>query len=293
MINLEYVNYFICAAELGSFSAAARKKKKALTTVSAAIANLEDQLGVKLFDRTMKYPELTPEGQRMYEIGVQLLRQAERMEVMAHSIINDIEEQLVIGMDELVPFSLIEPIIAKFEAKFPNTKLRQTRSTVNQLYRMLDTEEIDLAIHFANSFKNVSADYYHIANIEMVAVCSPDSHLSDSDAVNGEQLVETRQICSSGLMNNEMLNDFIVSNEVWEFASTDDVIRVVENDLGWAIVPKSIADERAQLGTLKVMNLENNFAKTTFMLDFKVNPSLSHGPALSYMVEQLKGIPNS
>lgn len=51
---------FVEAASLGSFSAAARKLGKSQSTVSTAIAHLEIDLGLTLFDREKRYPVLTP-----------------------------------------------------------------------------------------------------------------------------------------------------------------------------------------------------------------------------------------
>ncbi|MCS6036963.1 LysR family transcriptional regulator [Klebsiella pneumoniae subsp. pneumoniae] len=48
----------------GSFSAAARRLRKSQSTISTAIANLEADLGVTLFDRATRQPTLTPQGSR-------------------------------------------------------------------------------------------------------------------------------------------------------------------------------------------------------------------------------------
>jgi len=61
----EGLDAFVAAAALGSFSAAARQLRKSQSTVSAAIANLETDLGLVLFDRQSRKPQLTAEGQRV------------------------------------------------------------------------------------------------------------------------------------------------------------------------------------------------------------------------------------
>src|SRR5579864_2709568 len=64
-MSLDQVRTFIAAAEEGSFSAAGRKLRRAQSVVSQTLANLEQQLGVKLFDRTARYPRLTDQGQAL------------------------------------------------------------------------------------------------------------------------------------------------------------------------------------------------------------------------------------
>ncbi|ELU07149.1 hypothetical protein CAPTEDRAFT_119712, partial [Capitella teleta] len=56
---------FVAVAEKGSFSAAARSLGKAQSGVSTTISNLEIDLGVELFDRTHRTPELTPAGRAL------------------------------------------------------------------------------------------------------------------------------------------------------------------------------------------------------------------------------------
>lgn len=53
---------FVLTAELGSFSAAARQLGKRQSTISEAIANLEIDLGVMLFDRQARLPTLSEAG---------------------------------------------------------------------------------------------------------------------------------------------------------------------------------------------------------------------------------------
>ena len=61
-LSLDQLRTFIAAAEEGSFSAAGRKLQRAQSLVSQTLANLEEQIGVKLFDRSGRYPRLTEQG---------------------------------------------------------------------------------------------------------------------------------------------------------------------------------------------------------------------------------------
>src|ERR1700742_3140788 len=61
-VSLDQLRTFIAAVDEGSFSAASRKLLRAQSVVSEAVANLEAQMGVALFDRSGRYPKLTPAG---------------------------------------------------------------------------------------------------------------------------------------------------------------------------------------------------------------------------------------
>ncbi len=61
-VSLDQLRTFIAAVDEGSFSAASRKLRRAQSVVSETVSNLEDQIGVLLFDRSGRYPKLTPAG---------------------------------------------------------------------------------------------------------------------------------------------------------------------------------------------------------------------------------------
>src|SRR6266496_3066289 len=61
-VSLDQLRTFIAAADEGSFSAGGRRLRRAQSVVSQTLANLETQLGVKLFDRSSRSPVLTKQG---------------------------------------------------------------------------------------------------------------------------------------------------------------------------------------------------------------------------------------
>jgi DNA-binding transcriptional LysR family regulator len=63
--SADAIETFIAAADLGSFSAAARHLGRSQSTVSVTIANLEVDLGLVLFERSGRRPELTPAGRAL------------------------------------------------------------------------------------------------------------------------------------------------------------------------------------------------------------------------------------
>src|SRR6202795_5038801 len=64
-VSLDQLRIFIVAADGGRFSAAGRRLNRAQSVVSQTLANLEGQLGVKLFDRSARFPVLTDQGRAL------------------------------------------------------------------------------------------------------------------------------------------------------------------------------------------------------------------------------------
>jgi DNA-binding transcriptional LysR family regulator len=61
-VSLDQMRAFIASVDEGSFSGGARRLHRAQSVVSELVSNLEAQLGVVLFDRSERYPKLTPAG---------------------------------------------------------------------------------------------------------------------------------------------------------------------------------------------------------------------------------------
>jgi DNA-binding transcriptional LysR family regulator len=61
-VSLDQLRTFIASVDEGSFSAAARKLLRVQSVVSDLVSGLEAQMGVQLFDRSARYPKLTPAG---------------------------------------------------------------------------------------------------------------------------------------------------------------------------------------------------------------------------------------
>ena len=99
MLSLQQLKTFIVCAELGSFSAAARKLGKAQSVVSQAIANLEVDLGLSLFDRSTRKPTLTKQGVKLLAHAQATLIQSQELESAAMALAAGDESELTLVID--------------------------------------------------------------------------------------------------------------------------------------------------------------------------------------------------
>src|ERR1700685_3501554 len=96
-VSLDQLRTFIAAADEGSFSAAGRRLRRAQSVVSQTLANLEGQLGVKLFDRSGRFPVLTDQGRALLADARAVAGHIELLKAQARSFAGGLELELSVA----------------------------------------------------------------------------------------------------------------------------------------------------------------------------------------------------
>src|SRR6201996_4252769 len=137
--TIDQLKVLLAVVETGSFTAAAKRLKRAVSAISYAIATLELQLGIELFDREgARTPTLTKAGAavlakaRVIAVGVDDLRASVR------SLLGGVEAEVTLVVEVMLPSARLVDAVQAFEATFPTVKLRlhvEALSAVAQLVR--------------------------------------------------------------------------------------------------------------------------------------------------------------
>src|ERR1700730_15358775 len=113
-MSLDQVRTFIAAAEEGSFSAAGRKLRRRQSVVSHTLASLERQLGVKLFDRSGRYPRLTGHGQALLNDARSIADAMDGFKAHAKTRREGLEPELSLAIDAMYPMSALTEAVGAF-----------------------------------------------------------------------------------------------------------------------------------------------------------------------------------
>jgi DNA-binding transcriptional LysR family regulator len=123
-VSLDQLRAFIAAADEGSFSAAGRRLRRAQSVVSQTLANLEGQLGVKLFDRSGHLPVLTDQGRALLADARAVAGDIDLLKARAKSLAGGLEPELSMAVDVMFPDAAFTAAVAAFQKEFPATLLR-------------------------------------------------------------------------------------------------------------------------------------------------------------------------
>jgi len=102
-VSLDQLRTFIAAVDEGSFSAAARKLNRVQSAVSGWVSGLENQFGVVLFDRSGRFPKLTPEGVLLLADARSIVSGVDTMKARAKLMASGLETELSVVIDVFFP----------------------------------------------------------------------------------------------------------------------------------------------------------------------------------------------
>ena len=123
-LTLDQMRAFVAVAESGSFRAGAVRLSRVQSAVSHAVANLEAQLAVSLFDRSGHRPSLTPEGHALLADARAILLRADRMRARARGLGEGVELGLPIVVDILFPLCTVAGALHHLREAYPSVGVR-------------------------------------------------------------------------------------------------------------------------------------------------------------------------
>jgi DNA-binding transcriptional LysR family regulator len=139
---LDQLRLFVIAAERGSFSSTARETGRAHSVVSYGIANLEDYLGVDLFDRSGHKAVLSAAGRALQREARAIVDAATMLQNNAREFSSGLETRLTIAIDNFVPAHQFLPALRAVEQRYPGIEIRLTRTGAMEIGRASCRERV-------------------------------------------------------------------------------------------------------------------------------------------------------
>lgn len=145
-LTLDALETLTAIAEAGSFARAAERLHRVPSALTYTVNKVESDLGVTLFDRTGKRPELTAAGRELIAQGRDLVRQAEALESRVKGVAHGWETQLTIAVDEVIPLERLFGLVSEFDALVCGTRIRIAQEVLTGTWDALIDRRADLAV---------------------------------------------------------------------------------------------------------------------------------------------------
>ncbi len=260
-VNLELFKVFYTVVKVGSITRAAKELFISQPAVSQSIKQLEDQLGGRLFVRTSKGMELTPEGAAIFEYverATSLLAEAEnKFNQLKNLMIGTIR----IGASDNICKNFLLPYIKTFHNMYPDVIIQITNGTSRETVGLLKSGKVDVGFVNFPVINEHDLDSKECDSLNDCFVCGSKFLEFSKAPVSIETLSRLPLILiEKGTNTRRFIDDFFDSHDTaikpeFELGSHDLLLEFAKMNLGIACVTEQFVTKELENGTLHKIKL--------------------------------------
>ena len=237
-MSLRRLRTLVAIAETDTFSAAADVVHITHAAVSQQMQALEDELGVKLFDRDTRTPKLTPAGRQIVAKAQKLISDYDNL---VPSVLNDdgLHGVIKLGVLRTTLTGLVPQAMAALKQKYPEIGLHLRPGLTGTLLAEVERNNLDAAITTKPHLLPAGVVFRELAVEPMQLIAAIEETSDDPIA-----LLKTRPFIRfdrtavvGALIENWILSKRIQVNEMMELDSPEAIASMVHANLGVSIVP--------------------------------------------------------
>jgi LysR family hydrogen peroxide-inducible transcriptional activator len=250
--TLTQLEYVLAIYKTGHFAKAAELCNVTQPTLSMQLQKLEEEMGLKLFDRSKKPILLTEEGQRLIEQIQKVVFEAKRLTELTGSVNNNsIEGEIVLGIIPTIAPYLLPRLLPVLEKKNPDLGLQIVEMQTHQILDALEKDEINVGL-LATPLKIPKVFEFPLYYEPFSIFCKKDHELSQQKKVKYNHLkFEDIWLLQEGhCLRNQMVDicslkqNELKSNKFrFESGSLETLKNLVNSYGGYTLIPWLANDE--------------------------------------------------
>ena len=260
-IDLDSLHIFKAVVDYGGITKAAGQLNRVQSNITTRVKNLEDRLGVKLFQRQGGKLILSPEGKVLLAYAERLLRLSTEAEAALRS--GTPQGTLRIGTMESTAAARLPPLLSRYHDHFPEVQIELVTGTSGALIGKVHRFEIEAAF-VAEPFAPAELEAQE-AFVEELVLITP----KNSPAIKTPKDLQKRTVIAfaAGCSYRRVLEDWlgastVVPDRVLELGSYHAIVACVAAGTGIAIVPRSVLDVVHAENEVAVFPLPSRIART-------------------------------
>jgi DNA-binding transcriptional LysR family regulator len=280
-ITLDQWIVFQTVIDENGFANAAEKLGRSQSTISYGIHKLESLLNTKLLKQNGRKAELTESGRQILLRARQIIQFAAALEQQAVSITDDIESEISIAFDSILPKCILLDVLDRFAKLNLTTRIILREEILSGPVECFASGKADIAI-VSKVPSNIIGE--KICDIESVVYAHPDHVLHQLMRPLTEIDLQTERhivVMDSGTKENRS-EGWLSSQYIWNVDSIDLKIKLVAQGLGFAWLPKLIVESNnVELKPLPLINGATRY----FPLYLITHPTQKMRPACTQLLE--------
>lgn len=270
-MELRIINTFLKVAQLQSFSKAADSLGYSQSAITVQIQQLENELGVRLFDRIGKNVTITHYGQAFIPYAREVLSAVSRAANFAVEE-KDLSGSLRIGTIESVIATRFTEVLSEFHRRCPKVKTEIRTGGTKDLLDMLQHNELDLIYTLDESGYEPQLVKLFETPAEIVVMAGHQHPLAGrqdlklKDVINEEFILMPQTSNYRHLFDAELAKQKLEVHPFLELDGTDMALRLLEQNPYLTVLPLYAAERQVEAGTIVVLPLSDCHMEQTLQL---------------------------
>ncbi|MFT6915469.1 MAG: DNA-binding transcriptional LysR family regulator [Motiliproteus sp.] len=286
MPNLEQLEAFVAAAEQGSFSAAGRQLGKVQSAISTAIANLEIDTHLILFDRSTRKPTLTAAGNALHRYAINTLQSHREFVAHASSLEKNLETRICIAIEQSISYPALVPVLIEFETVFPFVELLDPGSS--DVASLIRSNRADIGIMLEQEIHPQGFNFRGIGYSRLLPVCHQDHPLVARQPLSLADLRAHRQMVTRSRDLADMTYERrLISPKKWLLESPYIIMELLSAGIGWSFLHEAVVRDKLDSGELVQLDLQFINNEILQGLDIVWADNRSFGKAGQWLLERL------
>ncbi len=253
------VQVFLAVLDHGSFSAAARALRRVPSAVSMAIAQLEAELDLPLFDRGGREPRPTAAARSLEPQARLLAAQLRQLQVQALELTRGLESRLTLAIaPELLAAPWSAPLAALAQ-EHPLLEVEVLAALQADALALLHSGRAQLALVFERPSLDGREGFQEVTSEILVAVIAPGHpvRVAAGGRLREQHLTTTRQVVVAGRDLASSDPRFVYARQVWRTDNALAALSLITAGVGWGWLPRTFARPHVETGALVEIAFEN------------------------------------
>ena len=259
-MDLKRLRTFVTVADQGSVSRAALRLHISQPGLSRQIQELEQELGLRLFDRVGRRLVLTAEGEQLLGSCRSVLGHIGSLSEQAQLLSRGDSGTLKIAASPILFEVVLSTFLPRYAERYPNVRLKLIEAAATETLAMLERSEIHLGIGLVESgaAKDRHFGIHPVPPLEILAACSPSLQLGPGNMIDISRIAAHPLLLPDpGLIRRKTFDAIchlagIKPNILIESRAPHTLLAFAEAGLGIAIISSAVRTDRYALRTVRV-----------------------------------------
>lgn len=286
--TLEQLRVFLAVVDAGSFAGAGRRLNRAISVISYGVSNLEDQLGLKLFDREgSRKPQLTEAGRAVLAEARGISLGVDGLRAKVKGLLDGLEAEVDLAVDVMLPTDRLGRVLREFATAFPTVSLRLHVEALGAITALVLDRKAVVGISGPLAAGVEGVECAAAGSTPMVPVAAPGHPLGRMERIPPGAGRDFVQLVLTDRSPFTAGQDFsVMSPRTWRLADLGSKHALLREGIGWGNMPRHAVEGDLADGALVALDLPEA-PGIDFELGAIWRKDCPPGPACRWMIDAL------